>query len=117
MQLGGLIAVLEDEANAAAALETLGDLVLFAEVQAVGVRYNEAPGEYVSGAVGRFASGASDEDWLGLMNALERSDDPARAVLQYILRWALTQDATEQVASTHGGCSCHAGLDTRHAGG
>ena len=99
MQLGALIANLDDEANASAALDALGDLVLFSEVSAVGARYDESPGDYVNSAVRRYASNASNEDWLGLMTAIERCNDPARAVLQRILRWALAKDAAESAAS------------------
>ena len=34
---------------------------------------------YVAGAVARFAGAADDEAWLGLMNKLERTDEPAGA--------------------------------------
>ena len=106
MQLGSLLSSLDDETNAGAALDTIGDLVLNAEVLEVGARYDEAPGQYVSAAVRRYASRASDEDWLGLMTAVEKGDNPARAVLQRVLRWALAQDATEGMATPHSGCSC-----------
>ena len=55
MQLGTLMDRLEFEDDAAAALEALGDIVLFAEVQAMGERYDECPGEYVANAARRFA--------------------------------------------------------------
>ena len=105
MQLGALIASLEDENNAAAALDALNDLVLFAEVRAVGARFDEEPGEYLSSGVRRFASSASDEEWLQLMTLIERSSDPARAALQFMLRWALAQDNLPEATPTSG-CSC-----------
>lgn len=106
MQLGVLLANLEDESNAAAALEAIGDIVLYAEVLEACTRHDEAPDEYVSGAVRRFTSKASDEDWLGLMNAVGRGEDPGRTVLQRILQWALAQDASEDISAPHSGCSC-----------
>ncbi len=77
MNLGELMNRLEDEADAGAALEALQDLVLLAQVQAAGAEHDESPGEYVANASRRFAALASDEDWLGIMNAMERTNDPA----------------------------------------
>lgn len=106
MQLGTLLGRLSDESDAALALEALGDVVLFAEVQAMGERHEEAPGEYLANAARRFAARGSDEDWLGLMTAIERSDDPGRAVLARILRWALAADAAPEPAQGRSTCSC-----------
>lgn len=109
MQLGTLMDHLTFEDDAATALEALGDIVLFANVQAMGERYEETPGEYVANAARRFASLGSDEDWLGLMAAMERSDDPARAALDRMLRWALKTDAEEGGAAPNAGCTCGGG--------
>jgi hypothetical protein len=110
MQLGTLMNHLAFKDDAAAALETLGDIVLFAEVQAMGERYEESPGEYVANAAHRFAAVAGDEDWLNLMTVIERSDDPARAALERMLRWSLKRDAAEAVHQAgHAqvrGCTC-----------
>ena len=114
MQLGSLLSSLDDETNAGAALDTIGDLILFAEVLEVGARYDEAPGQYVSAAVRRYASRASNEDWLGLMTAAEKGDNPGRTVLQRVLQWALAQDATEATTTPHSGCSCGRGPDGSH---
>jgi hypothetical protein len=113
MQLGTLMNHLAFEDDAAAALGTLGDIVLFAEVQAMGERYEESPGEYVANAAHRFAAVAGDEDWLNLMTIMERSDDPARAALERMLRWSLKRDAAEaEHQAGHiqvGGCTCGGG--------
>ena len=114
MQLGALLSSLDDETNAAAALDAIGDLVLYAEVLEAGACYDESLGQYVSAAVRRYASRASDEDWLGLMTAVEKGDNPGRAVLQRILRWALAQDAAEGTATPHRGCSCGGGPGGAH---
>lgn len=113
MQLGALIARLDDETNAAAALEALNDLVLFAEVSAVGARFDEEPGEYLSSGVRRFASKASDEEWLQLMTLIERGTDPARAALQFMLRWALAQDNLAE-ATPASRCSCSGAAGGSH---
>ena len=114
MQLGSLLSSLDDETNAAAALDAIGDLVLYAEVLEAGACYDESLGQYVRAAVRRYASRASDEDWLALMTAVEKGDNPGRAVLQRILHWALAQDASEDAAPPHSGCSCGGGPGASH---
>jgi hypothetical protein len=113
MNLGQLMNRLEHEADAGAALEALQDLVLLAEVQAAGVEHGESPGEYVANASRRFAALASDEDWLGVMNAMERTQDPARAAIDRMLRWALKRDAAppSEGSGKNGseGCGCGGG--------
>jgi len=119
MQLGTLMDHLASEDDAAAALETLGDIVLFAEIQAMGERYDESPGEYVANAAHRFAAVAGDDDWLNLMTVMERSDDPARAALERMLRWSLKRDAAEaEHQAGHvqtGGCTCGGGAGGCHS--
>jgi hypothetical protein len=106
MELGKLIDRMTVEDEAAAALEALGDIVLFAEVQAMGERYDENPGEYVANATRRFAAQGSNEDWLDLMNVMERSNEPARAALERMLRWSLKHDAAETESQNAGQCFC-----------
>jgi len=60
---------------------------------------------YAAGAVRRFANLASSEDWLALMNAIERADDPGLDCLTHMLNWSLKRDEAEN-APSHGGCSC-----------
>jgi hypothetical protein len=106
MQLGTLMERLTFDDDAAAALEALGDIVLFAEVQAMGERYDESPGEYVANASRRFAAQGSDEDWLNLMTVMERSQNPAHAALERMLRWSLTRDAAETASQPTDQCCC-----------
>lgn len=105
MLLGALIRNLEDESRAAETLIGLGDLSLVARVRAAGEPYGEAPGVYVSGAVARFAGAADDEAWLGLMNKLERTDDPAGACLRTMVEWALKQETPAEPQAC--GCGGH----------
>lgn len=107
MHFGAMMSALENEGHAAQALAALGDVVLLAEVGAMGELHDETPGEYVVGASRRFAAMAGDEDWLALMNALERADDPARAALEKMVRWSLARDAREAEQArgeADGGC-------------
>lgn len=109
MLLGTLMNGLRDEGVAMATLMELGDIVLAARVEEARDTHGESLGEYVTGAVQRFALLAGDEDWLGLMTALERSDDPAGACLARMLSWSLARDARVDSGGTHGGCSCGGG--------
>ena len=114
MQLGTLIRRLESEADAGEALAAIGDLVLYAEVSAMGTRFEETPPAYAAGAVVRYAAGAGDEEWVTLLGALERDGDPGRVFLTRALRWALADDAADVVSpepvrqscGTGGPCGC-----------
>lgn len=112
MLLGTIMAELKNEQHAEAALISLGDLVLVAAVDAERNRHEETLGEYVSGAAQRFARLASDEEWLGLMTAVEKSENPAASCLSTMLRWSVARDQAEMqatVAPTHAGCTCGGG--------
>ena len=107
MLLGTLLGKLESPEYSEALLEGLGDIVLLTRVRTTGEIHDETPAEYASGAVARFSRAASDEDWLGVMNTLERSEEPASACLRIMVEWALKQDArpTPAPASGHA-CTC-----------
>ena len=111
MQLGDLIRSFDDEASAAEALVACGDVALLARVDAMTTLFGETVGEYASGAVRRFANLAESEDWLGLMNILERAGDPGQGCLTYMVGWSLKQDEAASVpqsetGGSHAGCSC-----------
>ncbi len=105
MQLGDIIRNLSEEARADEALLACGDIVLLARIGETALRYDETLGEYAAGAVRRFANLASSEDWLALMNAIERAEDPAFNCLTHMLNWSLKRDEAEN-ASAPAGCSC-----------
>ena len=115
MLLGTIMNELRDETVAAAALMQLGDVVLVAEVNAARVPHDESIGEYVAGAAQRFARKASDEDWLALTTALERSNNPAVTCLTTMVKWSIVNDskAFEPDATTTG-CSCGGGGGSCH---
>ncbi|MDX2205893.1 MAG: hypothetical protein NW223_24295 [Hyphomicrobiaceae bacterium] len=107
MTLGHLIAELEHEETGARALEALGDIVLFSEVQAMGEAFGESVAAYVATAAGRFAALAGDEAWLGLVGAMEQAAAPGQVALRRMLRWALDQDARELAGpAPSNGCAC-----------
>ena len=105
MQLGGIIRSLGEETAASEALLACNDIVLLARVGSAAGRYEETVGEYAAGAVRRFANLAGSEDWLGLMNVIERADDPGLRCLSYMVTWSLQQDDAP-AAGAHAGCSC-----------
>lgn len=113
MHLGSLIRHLQAEQDAAVALAALGDAELFANVEAMSAHYDETPPAYVALAASRFANLAGDDDWLAIVGAAERSDDPGRVMLAHMLRWSLQRDAREQMAVTacennKEACGCNA---------
>ena|SRR5438045_4158170 len=108
MQLGDIIRSFSEEAHAGEALLACNDIVLFARVGEAAGRHDETLGEYAAGAVRRFANLAVSEDWLGLMNILERADDPGQGCLTYMVNWSLKRDEAP-AASAHAGCTCGGG--------
>lgn len=108
MLLGSILTDLQDEDAAAAALLSLGDIVLLAEVEVARLPHDEGVGEYVSGATQRFAQLASNEDWLRLMTMLEKSQSPAASCLSNMVRWSIARDAAVDALPQSCGCSCRA---------
>jgi hypothetical protein len=110
MLLGQVMRDLQDEARAASTLMALGDIVLVAQVDAARLEHEESVGEYVAGATQRFARLASDEDWLRLTTALERTDAPAEACIRTMVRWDIAREAAAaREQAREGGCSCGSG--------
>jgi len=101
MLLGEVIERLSDEAFAAEAMLTLGNLPLLVEVEAAGRRFGESASTYAAAAVRQFVNHASDDDWLALTGALGRGGDPGATCLRQMLAWSLHRDS----APTACGCS------------
>ena len=89
MLLGDLLASLSDETAATEAILSVNDLSMLAAMQ----QQAEADGldlpAYVAGTVRRYASEASDEDWITLMGLLNRSPDPGAVCLKRAFEHAL----------------------------
>ena len=92
MLLGQVLQQLGDAGFAAETLVGLDDLPLLDDLETTREQFGESAPDYAIGAVRRFAAFASDDDWLALMGALERSDDPGVACLRNILAWSLRPD-------------------------
>lgn len=106
MLLGTLLRRLQDERFVQETLLGLGDVTLARRVADGGARFGESAADYAAGACARFSDGASDEDWLALMTALERGSDPAATCLRTMIDWSLKQDAEP---AGQGGCTCGGG--------
>jgi hypothetical protein len=107
MVLGDLLKQFDDEAAVAKTLLAIGDTALVVDVGTSAARFGENVGEYAAGATRRFAQMASDDDWLGLMNTLERTTNPGTACLGHILKWALREDGQPRRKSSD--CNCCGG--------
>lgn len=92
MLLGQVLQQLGDATFAAETLIALDDLPLLADLEATCEQFGESAPDYTLGAVRRFSALASDDDWLALMGALERSADPGAACLRKILVWSQRHD-------------------------
>jgi hypothetical protein len=108
MQLREMIKTFSEDVAADEALLALDDIALFAEVRHAAARFDETTGEYAAGSVRRFANLASSEDWLSLMNIIERANDPGADCLGFMVKWSLKQDAMP-AKSPHAGCTCGGG--------
>lgn len=114
MLLGTILKRLEDETTACEAMLGLGELALLMAVEAERAHHGETLGDYVAGATQRFSRLASDDDWLRVMTALERADNPAGACLAIMVRWSIDRDAAERrlegtETGQAGGCGCGPG--------
>ena len=94
MMLGQMIERLGDEVFAAEAMIALGDLALMVEIDTAARSFEETPAAFAAFAARSFASRASDDDWLALMTAMERAEDPGTACLKQMLVWSLRHDAS-----------------------
>lgn len=107
MLLGAVINGLKNETTALEALLSLGDIVLLAEVDTARQRHEESTSEYVYGAAQRFAQLASDDEWLQLTTALQKSDQPSETAVEIMVRWSIARDAPLSPENGNNvGCTC-----------
>ena len=92
MLLGDLIATLDDESVAMEALMNLDDLALVRHASDAARAGALDLGSFVSIAVRRYLNQAPPDEWTSLMSAMERSDDPAAALLRRALVTAIDHD-------------------------
>lgn len=85
MLLGDILKTFSDESAAAEYLLSLGNIPLVARLQELANAEGETLGEYARAAVQRYASEASEEEWLTLLGLISRANDPAKVCLQRAL--------------------------------
>ncbi|HXD44949.1 MAG TPA: hypothetical protein VN655_07415 [Pseudolabrys sp.] len=83
MLLGDVLARFDSPSFAEETVLALGDLNLLARMRAQAEADGESLGEFARNAVQRFAAHASDEDWVSLIGALARADDPGTVCLRH----------------------------------
>jgi len=83
MLLGDLLARFDAPSFAEETVLALGDLNLLARMRAQAETDGESLGEFARNAVQRFAAEASDEEWVSLIGALARADDPGAVCLKF----------------------------------
>ena len=91
MLLGDLIARLFDETVAEEAILGLSDLALLAQLRARAEASKLDLGAYAEAAASRYASEASDEEWITLMGAMGRAQDPGAVYLKRALAYIVGQ--------------------------
>ena len=87
--LGDLLASLTDETTAVETILGAGDLALLTAAREQAAVDGVDLAAYVSQTVRRYASQASDEEWITLMGALNRSQDPGATCLKRAFEHAL----------------------------
>lgn len=88
MLLGDILKTFSEEPAVTEYLMSLGNIPLLRRLQELAQEEGETLGEYASAAVQRYASDASEEEWLTLLGLISRTDDPARVCLQRALEQA-----------------------------
>jgi hypothetical protein len=87
--LGDLLASLTDETTATETILRSGDLGMLATAREKAAAEALDLARYVSRAVQRYATAASDEEWITLIGLLNRSPDPGATCLQRAIAYAL----------------------------
>ena len=93
MLLGDLLASFEDDAVAAETALRLGDLSMLHRMRQHAEANGISVGAYAPSAVRRFADGATDEEWVSLLGAMGRTDDPGSVCLQRAFAYVTRQDS------------------------
>jgi hypothetical protein len=93
--LGDLVARFADETVAEEAILGLSDLALLAALRARAETSGLDLGAYAAAAVNRYASDASDEEWVTLIGAMGRARDPGAVYLERALGYAIGHRARD----------------------
>lgn len=102
MILGDLMARLDDERLATETLLATGDLALIAQVQRLAGAREQTVGGIIADAIAAFSSTASPDDWMQLMSAANRTENPGGAVLRQIMTTSKTRPPKSYDGGPHG---------------
>lgn len=91
MLLGDLLARFSDKSIAVETVFGLGDLALVAKLSEQAEADGLTLGTYAASAVRRYAEEASDQEWVNLMGALGRAQDPGMVCMQRAFAHVLTR--------------------------
>jgi len=101
MLLGDILAQLDDESFAMETLVSMGDLSLLARVEETASREDLTAGEFVTQAVHVFSNEASDEDWVSLIGAMGKTQDPGQVCLKKMVEFALRPAGVPHACGHH----------------
>jgi len=104
MLLGDVLARFDDETVAAETILGLGDLALVARLRERAEAVGQSLGEYAASTVRCYAASAPDEEWITLMGALGRAQDPGAVCMTRAFAYMLEHDATAEGKHS----ACHA---------
>lgn len=102
MLLGDVLARFDDETIAAETILGLGDLALIARLRERAEAVGQSLGEYAASTVRCYAASAPDEEWITLMGALGRAQDPGAVCMTRAFAYMLKQDAAAE--GKHSAC-------------
>lgn len=102
MILGDVLRQFGNPSVVAAVLGTVDDPGFLARAEANAALHGETLGEYASASVRLFSSQASNDDWVALMAAMGRAEDPGAICLRRMLEWAVSRETPEEACC--GGC-------------
>jgi hypothetical protein len=89
MILGDILSRLTDDGEAAAIILDVGDLRMLAALQERAEAADLDLAAFTKAALQRYATEASDEEWITLMGLIGRTNDPGRVCLKRALNNAL----------------------------
>jgi hypothetical protein len=102
MILSDILRRFDDPSVVAAAVMEFGHLSLLAVAETKAATHGETLGEYAAASVRLFSNEANDDDWVALMAAMGRADDPGAICLRFMLEWAVAREG--KGASCCGSC-------------
>lgn len=91
MMLGDLVAHMADGTAVEEVLLSVADLALLAELRAHAEASGLELGAYAAAAATRYASEASEEEWVTLIGAMARTQDPGAIYLKRAFAYAIRQ--------------------------